>query len=341
MAHQVSVFGVIFVNLQKQDFMKTYNKPALTIEKQIGLLEERGLIITDKERARRHLSNVSYYRLSAYMIPYRTINDKGARTNDFIPGTTWDDIYNLYKFDRKLRLLVFDAIERIEIALRSYMINQLSLKYGSHWQDNKSIFRKPQLNHKTGKEYDIFKDIQNHINKQLNANKKETFIEHYVSTYNNPPTPPSWMSLELLYFKELSKICQNLEKRNDRTDIAKAFGVKDDKVFCSWLHTLNYVRNKCAHHARLWNILMDITPTKYENKDPEMVWLSKDEVQKVQSSKIYYTLCIILFLLETVNPKTHFRNHFIDLLEKYPNVNVGYMGFPEGWREHPLWKIQK
>lgn len=318
--------------------MKTYSKPALTIDQQIDLLEERGLSIPDKDRTKNHLGNISYYRMSAYMLPYRVPDSNGIHQDQFIQGTSWDDIYNLYKFDRKLRLLVFDAIERIEIALRTQIIYQLSHKYGSHWQDNPSIFKGPQYNRKTGKTYDVFQDIQNHINEQLTANKKAAFIEHYLNTYNNPLTPPSWMSVELLYFSELSKICQNLCKRSDRTDISKAFGVKDDGVFCSWLHTLNYVRNICAHHARLWNILFDIIPQKYTNKDPNKIWLTSSEVQAVQSSKLYYTLCIILFILQTVNPKTNFRKYFKDLLVKYPNVNVGYMGFPIGWENHPLWK---
>lgn len=149
------------------------------------------------------------------------------------------------------------------------------------------------------------------------------------------------MSVELLYFSELSKICQNLNLRKDRTDLANFFGVKDDTIFCSWLHSLNYIRNICAHHSRLWNILVDITPMKYFNKDASKVWLTNAEVKTAQSSKLYYTLCVILYLLQTVNPKTKFRQHFKDLLAKYPKVNVGYMGFPSGWEAHPLWKNPK
>ena len=88
---------------------------------------------------KRHLSNISYYRLSAYMYPYKQIGD-GKFLDSFIPGTTWDMIYNLYVFDRKLRLLVFDAIERLEVAIRTQIIHKLSHKYGSHWQDQASIF---------------------------------------------------------------------------------------------------------------------------------------------------------------------------------------------------------
>ena len=158
------------------------------------------------------------------MIPFRKPNPDGSLSNDFIPGTTWNDINSLYRFDRKLRLLVFDAIERIEIALRTKLIYQLSLKYGSHWQNEASIFLPPRTNGKTGKTLDVYADIQGHIKEQLTANRKVTFIKHYLSKYDDPPTPPSWMSVELLYFSELSKICQNLKSRKDRADIAKDFG---------------------------------------------------------------------------------------------------------------------
>lgn len=317
--------------------MKVYLKPSLTIEQQIALLEERGLSIPDHGRASRHLSNISYYRLSAYMLPFREIGTDGKHLDKFVEGASWDDVYSLYKFDRKFRLLVFDAIERIEIALRTQVINQLSAKYGSHWQDDKTLFNNYRSK-KTGKVFDVFQDIQNHINEQLNANKKVVFIDHYLKNYDSPPTPPCWMSVELLYFSEVSKICQHLKLRKDRTDISKSFGIIDDTVFCSWLHALNYVRNICAHHARLWNITLDITPMKYINKDPKMVWLSANEVSEVSTTKIYYTLCLILYLLQIINPKTKFRKHFKDLLAEYKIVNVKYMGFPEGWEDKPLWK---
>ena len=115
--------------------MRTYNKPPKTFDEQIQILENRGLIINDRARAKRHLSNVSYYRMSAYMLPFKKRDASGKPLDEFVEGTTWDDVYSLYKFDRKLRLLVFDAIERIEIALRTQVIYQLSHKYGSHWQN--------------------------------------------------------------------------------------------------------------------------------------------------------------------------------------------------------------
>ena len=320
--------------------MEKYTKPALTFEQQIELLRNRGLQITDEARAIRHLSNISYYRLSAYMLPFKEYDDKGCVVNAFKSGTTWDDVYNLYRFDRKFRLLIFDAIERIEIALRTQIIYQLSHKYGSHWQDNAAIFKLKHYRDKNGEQqtYCLYNKLQKHIADLLQANNRVDFIEHYLNKYDDPKNPPSWMCMELMYFNELSKICTNLTNRRDITDIAKFFDVPSDKVFCSWLHAINYIRNICAHHARLWNIRLSIQPEKFYYKGTGKIWLTDAEVNVVQSSKVYYFMCVILYLLETVNPNSKFKKHFFELLEKYPNVDVGYMGFPKEWKEHPLWK---
>ncbi|MCL2561832.1 MAG: Abi family protein [Rikenellaceae bacterium] len=224
--------------------MKKFQKPALTFQDQVNLLKSRGLEIVDEPRAARHLSNVSYYRLSAYMIPFRKRDAAGKITDDFEDGTMWDDVYNLYRFDRKLRLLIFDAIERIEIALRTQVINQLSLKYGSHWPDDSALF----------KTQEVFTKMQERIEERLKANSRMEFIKHYHEKYNHPLTPPSWMTVELLCFGDLSWICKSWREKKDVTAIARSLGIPQDKILHSWLRAINYVRNICAHHARLWNI---------------------------------------------------------------------------------------
>jgi abortive infection bacteriophage resistance protein len=318
--------------------MNKYSKPALTFQEQVDLLKSRGLQITDDRRAIRHLSNISYYRLSAYMLPFKNVDADGKVTDCFKEGTRWEDIYNLYRFDRKLRLLLFDAIERIEIALRTQIIYQLSHKYGSHWQDDAKLFGT-----KSHKGQTVFDCIQKHINEQLKpANRRNIeFIHHYFKKYDDPPTPPSWMSIELLYISDLSKICEGLDMVRDRVDLAKAFGVPSEDIFCSWLHSISYARNICAHHARLWNIKLAVQPRKFKYSKPDKVWFTDAEMDVVQSSKLYYLLCVLLYLLQTVNPNSKFKAHFFDLLKDFPAVDVGYMGFPEGWKDHPLWQDSK
>ena len=105
--------------------MAIYTKPPKTYDELVTLLESRHLIVKDRERAKRKLESINYYRLSGYMLPYKKMVG-GVITDDFRDGITWEKVYSLYVFDRKLRLLVFDAIERIEIAVRSQLIYQLS-----------------------------------------------------------------------------------------------------------------------------------------------------------------------------------------------------------------------
>lgn len=316
--------------------MEEYNKPPLTYAEQVELLQSRGMIIPDVQRAERLLANISYYRLSAYMLPYKQRENK-VILDAFQDGVTWDMVYNLYVFDRKLRLLVFDAIERLEIAIRAQIIHQLSHKYGSHWQDNPDIFISPKsttMRDGSVITVDVYSDIQKHIKEQLHNNKAEVFIKHYCNKYNNPKNPPCWMSVEVMYFNHLSRICSGLKNRADVNGIASYFDLPP-KTFCSWLHTINYVRNICAHHARLWNRSLNIVPEKLafsRNLD----WISSPDT--AQRSKLYYFLCMLNYLLQTANPTSTFKIRLKDLLaENDEIVSLDAMGFQQDWMSEKMW----
>ena len=317
--------------------MEVFNKPPLTYEKQVELLLSRDLIVTDRKRAKRHLANISYYRLSAYMLPYKK-KENGIIIDAFKEGTTWDDIYDLYVFDRKLRLLVFDAIERLEVAIRTQIIYQLSHKYGSHWQDNAHIFIPPrEVTLRDGRKItiDVYREIQSHIKEQLHSNRAEVFIQHYHNKYDTPENPPSWMSVEIMYFNHLSKICTGLKNRADIVGIASYFALPP-KTFCSWLHTMNYVRNICAHHSRLWNRDLNIVPEKL-SFSKRLVWISNPDTAK--RSKNYYFFCMINYMLQVANPTSQFKTKLKELLEEYKNViSLDSMGFPKGWEEEKMWE---
>ena len=170
--------------------MVDYNKRALTFEEQVELLRSRGLKIENEDRAIRHLSRISYYRLSAYMLPFKEL-EGDKYLNKFIENTTWESIYDLYVLDRKLRIVVFDAIERIEVAVRTQMVYTLSHKFGSHWLDNDSVIKNEK----------VYNEIQTFIKAIESKKEHEIFIEHYYTKYDNPEHPPCWMLVELLYFR--------------------------------------------------------------------------------------------------------------------------------------------
>lgn len=318
--------------------MELYNKPPLTYREQVELLKSRGVSFADEQEAEMHLANISYYRLSAYMLPYKK-KVGGDIIDQFKEGTTWEMIYRLYAFDRKLRLIVFDAIERLEIAIRTQIIYQLSHKYGSHWQDNANIFH-PETTKtlRDGRKvtFDAYGEIQKHIKEQLHNNKAEVFIKHYSSKYDRPENPPSWMSVEVMYFNHLSRICTGLKKRADINGIASYFALPP-QTFCSWLHAINYLRNLCAHHARVWNRDMNIIPEKLLFSK-SLDWISNPDT--VQRSKAYYFFCMLNYLLQTANPTSPFKQRLIDLLEEYRDVvSLNAMGFPNNWKDEKIWEV--
>lgn len=309
-----------------------YSKPPLSYQQQIELFESRGLIVVDKNRARKYLEQISYYRLSAYALPFQNAKDK------FNNGITFDHLLDLYLFDRELRLLIFDEIERIEVAIRAQIIYQLAHKYGSHWQDNASIFRPPYIN-RSGVIINIFSETQKVIEEHCNAKHPEVFIKHYKSKYAAPVNPPSWMSIELLTIGQLSRLFSGIENNIDRKNIASYFGLHHN-VFTSWLHTLTYVRNLCAHHSRLWNRDFAIKPDVLLK--PERNWTTINF--KGNNHRCFYFLCILKYFLFSANPKNHFSKKLNDLISKYPLVPIQYIGIPSDgkgnlvdWRNEPLW----
>lgn len=314
--------------------MKIYAKPPLTTEKLIEHLQSRELKFTNVADALRHLANIDYYRMRAYMQPFRETEQDENRVTHFKEGSTWEKIYALYIFDRKLRLLTFDAIGMLEIAVRAQIVHQLCLKYGSHWQDQRDIFK--IQNKKTDITFDIYEEIQRHIKNKLNNNQTEMFLQHYKDKYDSPQNPPCWIDVETMYFSHLSHICKNLKNRADLAGISYYFDLPPYE-FCSWLHAMSFVRNICAHHARLWDRKMNITPAKLEFSK-NLKWLAKND--SLDPKKFYYSACILNYFLQTIDPESLFKTKLINLIDEYKDVvSLSSMGFPQNWKDESMWKI--
>jgi abortive infection bacteriophage resistance protein len=312
---------------------KIYNKVPLSFTDQLALLESRGLTVPDKDEAISYLQEISYYRLSAYFLPYQAAKDI------FNQGTTFRQIINTYSFDRELRLLVFDCIERIEIAIRTQIIYQMALHYNdSHWQDNKTLFIQPYYN-KIGNLTDPYSDFQSIISKAKTVRSPEVFIRHYMDNYSSPANPPSWMCFELLTIGEMSNVYKGLRSKSDKKRIADFFDLHPT-VFTSWLHSLTYVRNICAHHSRLWNKELAIKPELLVK--PGGGWISR----KYENNKrVFYLLCVLKYLLLRANPGNNLKIKIETLFSKYPEVPVQYLGIPSdnmgkmlSWQNEPLWQ---
>lgn len=312
---------------------KVYNKIPLSFQDQITLLKSRGLEIDNEPKALSYLQEISYYRLSAYFLPYQNAKDK------FEPNITFDQIIKTYSFDRELRLLVFDCIERIEVAIRTQIVYQMSLHYNdSHWQDNQNHFITPYYN-KIGNLANPFAEFQAIISKAKTARTPETFIKHYINNYHKPANPPSWMCLELLTIGELSHIYRGLKNNADKKRIADFFEVHPT-VFTSWLHTLTYVRNICAHHSRLWNRDLAIEPEKLLK--PKGNWINKPFEN---NKRVFYFLCVLRYMLLRANPNNSMKQKVENIFNNYPTIPIKFLGIPSDgkgnlldWKIEPLWK---
>ena len=178
--------------------MTLFDKPALSIDQHLYTLRQRGLSIPDEARARHYLGNISYYRLSAYTRPfYRPAQPDHA----FLEKTRFDDVLHLYVFDRELRLLLLDAIERLEVALRAQLTNTLAEHHGPHGYLDATLFD-TRYDHSW-----LIKKLDN----EAKAREVETFLAHYRDKYTAAPAqPPIWMAVELLTFKEVYSLFSHL-----------------------------------------------------------------------------------------------------------------------------------
>ena len=297
-----------------------YSKPTLSIAEQISRLSYRGLTITDISFAENKLQHISYYRLRAYTYPFQ---DNANPDHPFIHSVSFEKIISFYEFDRDLRLLVFDAIERIEVALRSLIVYHFALTYGSHWYENASLYRN---------NIHFINDIAA-LDKEVNRSD-EAFIKHYKNKYTNPVRPPAWMSLEVVTFTTLSKFYQNLNLTPEKKAVARHCGLHPF-VLENWMHVISDIRNICAHHSRLYNRSLTqsvLLPTHtYKN-----LWITNTTID---TQKMYAVFCSLTYLLDRFIPAHDFRNKVCALYSVYPMIVPGLLNFPHNWRTEKFWKI--
>lgn len=274
------------------------------------------MAFADEPKALHLLEKIGYYRLSGYWYPLLADKEKHIFKSD----AKFETVFSLYKFDRELRKLVNAEIEKIEVAVRAKIAYEFSTAYNPFWIESTNLFASYR-NHLT---------TLDKINEEYTRSNEE-FISAFKKKYSNP-LPPAYITLEVTSFGTLSRLYRNLKPSKAKRDVAKSFTLSDI-VFDSWLHSLTCVRNVCAHHARLWNSQIKIQPLS--PRKPQSIWLTDNTAH---NNRVYYILSMIIYLLNTVNPKHTFKQKLDELFAKYPNVDKSAMGFPITWQSEPLWQ---
>ena len=293
-----------------------YNKLPLTLQQQADLLIKRGLIAEPSLLIKR-LEFVNYYRLSAYWYPFKNKN------NSFKSNTIFDEVWRRYTFDRQLRCLVIDAIERVEIAVRTSIVYNFVHKHGAFGYENKNKF--PSLS------ISEHNKLLENINVSV-SRSKEVFVEQFKINYGDIHNNlmPLWMASELMSFGMMFTFYRGLS-RKDKLEVSRKYNISFG-VLTSWLSTLNYIRNTCAHHSRLWNRKLAVKPLIPNNN---IIWQLP---VKIKGDYIFGTLTILKYLLNFVAEQSNWSNRLTNLLENYNDIPLKPMGFPENWKDSPIWK---
>ena len=304
-----------------------YNKTATSIDEQLNLLKQRGMKCGDAQLIKRWLKTVGYYRLSAYWFQYEKHPDAGqTRSKIFHEGTKFEKIVDIYTFDRQLRLLVSEAVERIEIALRASWTYHMVLKYGPHVHLNREAFDSREAHSK------LVSAI-----KARAERSGEVFVKHYRDKYSLPSMPPLWAVSELMTFGELSQWVSSTANSQIRSAVAEDLGLPTIEALKGTIQMIAYVRNMCAHHARLWNRrFVKRSPSIKRFKDDLAIDVSEGQVQPQNS--VYNVLVILARLLVHQSPDTTFPQRVKCLAETRSNDELERMGFPSEWKSRPIWR---
>lgn len=293
---------------------RPFTKPATTYAEQIALLQQRGMDIGDPASAEFYLQHLNYYRLGAYWLPF----EADHATHRFRAGTQFSDVLSLYIFDRELRLLILDAIERIEVSIRSQWAYHMAHEHGSHGHLDSALAHKAT-------------HWQSNLDKLKGEVERsdEAFIQHLTQTYSEA-LPPVWAVCEVMSLGVLSRWYSNLKPMPTRRLIANVYSI-DERVLESWLHHLTFIRNTSAHHSRLWNREFTITP-KLPRSKPQH--LTGEFI--VGSRKLYNTLIILLHFMDIIAPQHHWRQRLKGLIASHA-IPIGAMGFPQDWEARAIW----
>ncbi len=291
--------------------MRPYTKPAKSPADLVQQLKQRGLIIADEARAERYIDNIGYYRLSAYMYPFLSAP---KTAHQFKKGVTFDRVLRLYRFDKKLRILLFNEIEKIEVAFRAAVVNTITDRTGDiFWMTNPAY---------------VNSSTSSLIQREY-SHSTEDFIEHFKRTYSDP-YPPAWILSEILPFGNITWIFRNLSNSNKKA-VAKKFYLHAP-VLESWMNIVTLTRNSCCHHARVWNKVNSIIPNNMSGMTRPWITTSTDK------RKTYYNICIIKYFLDIISPNNDFKKKLLTLFLAFPEIDLNAMGFNANWEAEPLWR---
>lgn len=277
-------------------------KEPTTIDEQLDILLERGCTISDADFCKEVLSKINYYRLSAYFLPFKTLN------GDYRNGVSFEQIYKTYEFDRSVRRLILSAVEVVEVNLRAKFSNYHARKYGKLGYLDSENFNNRH----------VHDDYIKHISDTIRKNMTMPFVRHHNDKYGGQF--PFWVIIDLFTFGMLSRFFADL-KQADQRSLSQVIAGVNPAVMVSWLRCCTDLRNMCAHYGRLYYRIFPAIPS------------SLPESLKFAERRLFGVLWALKHLYPDVNKwRTEVVHPLSMLITEYESaINLKHIGFPTGW----------
>ncbi len=311
-------------------------QPCKSYSQRVALLIQRGMIVENQARAERKLAQVGYYRLSGFCYPCRKINfdtsgdavistvtGKPERLDTFVSGSSFNSVFELYLFDKKLRQLMLDAIERVEIHIRSLIAHEMGKLDPLAYQDPQYINPKQNRTFRSyGRDRNIWEDWSRSQAERVRRSKEDCILWHR----DNEKPLPFWVCVEAWDFGTMSKYFEILNGRCQNRICAR-LNIDNARTLKSWLQEMNTLRNRSAHHVRIWN-------QKSNNPIPVLnnEYFNRIGLNENGRSRLYGMISVLWFLVEKIGPSSKWIAQVADLIDSkpyLPGCPLHAMGFPD------------
>lgn len=328
--------------------MVEYTKPWLSVDAQIDKLISRGVDVGNRCDAANLLRAVGYYRLTGYLYPFRRserFEDVDGRSrvrvlSEYSAGTSLAHAAEVIGFDRAMRMLVMDGVERIEVSLRmeiGYVLGEGSPFAHRDPATFVSSFTKSHKDPETGEVTSKHREWLRRVESRINGSD-ETFVAHFREKCDGQM--PIWALTEVLELGHLGRLYSGLSN-SLATKIAHAYAVPSKRIMASWIASLNYVRNVAAHHARLFNRKLVAAPSRPGIGVIPLLDHLRDEASSKAVYGLYNALAVTAYLLRSIDPESGWPQRAVALLDSFPaaeNFSVNALGVHPRWSEMELWR---
>ena len=281
-------------------------KKAKSIEQQIELLSLRGVLISDKEKAKEILLDIGYYRLGFYFFPFeKTYPQSDRRTHEVVEGTRFEDAVSLYYFDFDLRNILNRYLTRVEVAFRTYLTYYMSLKY----QDDPLWFVSPVVVRQS-----FIDDFDNKVYRSETF-RRNVQIKRHHQIHPSDKYAPAWKTIEFMTFGSVLKLYKSIDNMDDKRTIAKHFGVGKVSVFESFMSTIHTLRNKCAHGAAMFDLTL---PDGISLKGPRL------DLQGQDCQSLKGALAVLSYIMSQIsmNRSKELTNELASLYKRFSEQRV-------------------